>query len=242
MIDKERDAVKMMVLMNAVEFLGAGYPPNNDELQLDFVSAMMDMKSLLESNDPKAICAGGIAGYYTDSLESGTPAARAKYDYPDLYRSLEEKFLGNSCIANFLSAVADCYRGDGESIIYDRLVDKNAYVTSSPGKDRARRSLSNTPRKRGFWGSLFGCIIVVLCFINFGCGPSEPSNQEIAQGMMRSFVEETGACPTDLSAKAKKIGNGRWAVKLRAYRNGEQRTLDATAVMDKNGDVHFYTD
>ena len=49
MIDKERDAVKMMVLMNAVEFLGAGYPPNNDELQLDFVSAMMDMKSLISS-------------------------------------------------------------------------------------------------------------------------------------------------------------------------------------------------
>ena len=51
--------------------------------------------------------------------------------------------------------------------------------------------------------------------------------------LMRSFVEETGACPTDLSAKAKKIGNGRWEVKLKAYRNGEQRTLDATAVMDK---------
>lgn len=58
MIDKERDAVKMLVLMNAIEFLGAGYPPNNDELQIDFVSAMMDMKSLLESNDPRAICAG----------------------------------------------------------------------------------------------------------------------------------------------------------------------------------------
>lgn len=149
---------------------------------------------------------------------------------------------GSIPLVRHKSLVAPSISGDGESTIYDRLVDKNAYVTSSPGKDRARRSLSNTPRKRGFWGSLFGCTIVVLCFIIVGCGPSEPSNQEIAQGMMRSFVEETGACPTDLSAKAKKIGNGRWEVKLKAYRNGEQRTLDATAVMDRNGDVHFYTD
>ena len=43
MIDKERDAVKMLVLMNAIEFLGAGCPPTNDELQIDFVSVMMDV-------------------------------------------------------------------------------------------------------------------------------------------------------------------------------------------------------
>lgn len=242
MIDKERDAVKMLVLMNAIEFLGAGYPPNNDELQIDFVSAMMDMKSLLESNDPRAICAGGIAGYYTDSLESGTPAARAKYDYPDMYRELEDVFLGNPCIVNFLSAVADCYQGDGELTIHDRLVAKNAYVTSSPGKDRARRSLSNTPRRRGLWSALFGCMVVALCFANIGCGPSEPSNSEIATGMKRSFITETGACSANLNAKAKKIGEGRWAVKMTAEKDGYKRTLNATAVMDKNGDIHYYTD
>lgn len=242
MIDKERDAVKMLVLMNAVEFLGTGYPPSNDELQLDFVSAMMDMKSLLGSNDPRAICAGGIAGYYTDSLESGTPAARAKYDYPDLYSRLEDEFLGNSCIANFLSAVADCYQGDGESAIHDRLVAKNAYVASSPGKDRAMRSISNTPRKRGFWGALFGCLIISFSLVVIGCGPSEPSNSEIATGMKRSFIQQTGAFSANLDAKAKKIGDGRWAVEMTAEKDGYRRTLNATAVMDKNGNIHYYTD
>ena len=155
MVDKERDAVKMLVLMNAIEFLGAGCPPQNDELQINFLSVMMDMKSLLASNDPNAICAGGIAGYYTDSLESGTPAARAKYDYPELYSELEAQFLNNTYIRNFLSAVADCYLSDGESIIHDRLSAKGAYIASSDGKRRAMASLSNTPRKKGFWASLF---------------------------------------------------------------------------------------
>ena len=76
-----------------------------------------------------------------------------------------------------------------------------------------------------------------------GCGASEPSNEEIAQGMMRSFVRETGVQPSNLRAKAKKIGNGRWAVIMEAERyDGERRTLNATAVMDKNGDIHYYTD
>ena len=241
MIDKERDAVKMLVLMNAIEFLGAGCPPTNDELQIDFVSVMMDMKSLLESNNPRAICAGGIAGYYTDSLESGTPAARAEFDYPDMYRDLENAFLGNEHIVNFLSAVADCYQGDGESTIHDRLLAKNAYVTSSPGKERARRSLSNTPRKRGFWSAIFGSMVFVLCLVNIGCGPSEPSNSEIAAGMKKSFIRETGAYSSNLDAKAKKIGDGRWAVEMTVEKNGYKRALNATAVMDKHGDIHYHT-
>ena len=62
--------------------------------------------------------------------------------------------------------------------------------------------------------------------------------------MMRSFVNETGVNPDSLQlkAKARKIGNGRWTVTMEAERYGERHTLNATAVMDKNGDIHYYTD
>lgn len=82
--------------------------------------------------------------------------------------------------------------------------------------------------------------IIVLSFV--GCGQSEPSNAEIARGMKESFIRRTGAYSANLDAKARKIGNGRWAVQMTAERYGERRTLNATAVMDKNGDIHYYTD
>jgi hypothetical protein len=156
MIDKERDAVKMLLMMNAVQFLALDCPPNNDRLEVNVFALIPRMREVMEANDPSAICAGALAGYYTDSIEPGTPAARARTDYPKLYSELEEKFLENSCIRNFLSVVADAYRDDGEMTIYNRLVEKNAYVSSSPGKDFARGGLTITPKKRGFWSSLFG--------------------------------------------------------------------------------------
>lgn len=156
MIEKERDAVKLMLLMNAIQFLVLDCPPHSDCLEVDMISLIPQMRMVMEENEPSAICAGALAGYYTDSIEAGTPAARAHVDYPDLYAQMEIKFLGNSCIRNFLSVVADAYRDDGEPTIYNRLVAKNAYVSSSPGKDYARSGLSITPKKRGFWASLFG--------------------------------------------------------------------------------------
>ena len=76
-----------------------------------------------------------------------------------------------------------------------------------------------------------------------GCGGGDPSNKEIAQGMIRSFSHETGVPSANLKAKARKIGNGRWAVTMEEKRyDGQRRTLNATAVMDKNGDIHYYTD
>lgn len=72
-----------------------------------------------------------------------------------------------------------------------------------------------------------------------GCGPSEPAESEIANGMRRQFIMNTGAYPS--SVKAKKIGSGRWAVRTTAERYGERRSIDATAIMDKNGDIHYYT-
>ena len=85
-------------------------------------------------------------------------------------------------------------------------------------------------------------VLVGLLFVLAGCGASEPSNKEIAQGMIRSFVQETGAPVADVKAKAKKIGNGHWAVAMEVVRYGERRTLNATAVMDKNGNIHYYTE
>lgn len=156
MIEKERDAVKMLLLMNAIQFLVLDHLPHNDRLEVDMITLIPQMRMAMETDEAASICAGAIAGYYTDSIEAGTPAARASIDYPDLYARLETKFLGNDCIRNFLSVVADAYRDDGEPTIYNRLVAKNAYVNNSSGKDFARTGLSNTPKKRGFWASLFG--------------------------------------------------------------------------------------
>ena len=86
-------------------------------------------------------------------------------------------------------------------------------------------------------------IIVGLVLAMAGCGASEPSDNEIARGMVRSFSRETGIPIANLKAKAKKIGNGRWAVSMEATRyDGNRRKLNATAVMDKNGSIHYYTD
>ena len=90
------------------------------------------------------------------------------------------------------------------------------------------------------------CRIVLagLVFALAGCGTSEPSNEEVARGMMEMWIRETGvsAKSVSLKAKAKKIGNGRWRVQMVGEKNGERRTLNATAVMDENGDIHYYTD
>lgn len=85
-------------------------------------------------------------------------------------------------------------------------------------------------------------LLVVLAAVLCGCGHNEPSSREIALGMIESFANETGIDKSALAAKAKKIGNGRWAVSLRVDRYGQQRILNATAVMDGNGEIHFYTD
>ena len=156
MIEKERDAAKMLLLMNAIQFLVLDRPPHNDSLEVDMIALIPQMRMAMEEADASSTCAGALVGYYTDSIEEGTPAARAHIDYPELYARLEVKFLGNECIRNFLSVVADAYRDDGEPTIYNRLVSQNAYVANSPGKDFARSGLSITPKKRSFWASLFG--------------------------------------------------------------------------------------
>ena len=82
--------------------------------------------------------------------------------------------------------------------------------------------------------------LTTLAFV--GCGQKEPSLAEIEQGMVETFRRESGNYSDYLDAKAKRIGNGRWAVRMVGERNGVRRTLNATAVMDKNGDIHYYTE
>ncbi len=60
--------------------------------------------------------------------------------------------------------------------------------------------------------------------------------------MVETLRRGSGNCSDFLDAKAKRIGNGRWAVRMVGERNGVRRTLNATAVMDKNGDIHYYTE
>ncbi len=85
-------------------------------------------------------------------------------------------------------------------------------------------------------------LIIGSMMVLVGCGQGEPSNAEIERGMKESFMRRTGSYSANLDATARKIGNGRWAIRLTAERFGERRTLNATAVMDKNGNIHYYTD
>ena len=85
-------------------------------------------------------------------------------------------------------------------------------------------------------------LIIGAMMVLVGCGQDEPSNAEIARGMKESFMRNSGAYSANLDATARKIGNRRWAVRLTAEQFGEWRTLNATAVMDKKGDIHYYTD
>lgn len=43
-------------------------------------------------------------------------------------------------------------------------------------------------------------MLIGLVLVLAGCGASEPSNKEIAQGMIQSFVRETGIPSSNLKA------------------------------------------
>ena len=81
-------------------------------------------------------------------------------------------------------------------------------------------------------------IVAAMC----GCGPREPSLSEVERGMKESFIRQTGNFAVRLTSHARKISDGRWSVWLTVEQNGSRRTLHATAVMDKNGDLHYYVD
>lgn len=87
-----------------------------------------------------------------------------------------------------------------------------------------------------------GIFFLILAFTLSGCGRREPSIGEIERGIRRNFIVQTGVAPNALDVKVKRVGEGRWAVCLGVTQFGVHRTLNARAVMDKNGDIHYYTD
>lgn len=89
---------------------------------------------------------------------------------------------------------------------------------------------------------IFQLIVAVSLFINIvGCS-DEPSLREIEQGMISSFAREAGTSSANFSARARKIGDGRWSVQLTTWVYGQRRKLNATAVMDADGNIHYYTE
>ena len=151
MTNKEKDAAKMLLAMNAVKFLALGEPPISSSMKIapaDMMGCMMATRS----GDPKAMCAGGIVAYYMNAENAANSVAT---DYPNLYRELEDKLLGNNMFRDFLSAVADGYNADGDPVPQTRLKSKGAYVESSTGKAQVIRELGIKTSK-GFFASLFG--------------------------------------------------------------------------------------
>lgn len=151
MTSKEKDAAKMLVLLNAVRYLALDKQPISSTMKIapaDMMGCMMATKS----GDSKALCAGGIVAYYMNS-NNGSNTSLA--DYPDLYRELEERLLGNDMFRDFFSAVADGCNADGDSVPQMRLKSKGAYVESSAGKTQVSREFGIKTSK-GFFASLFG--------------------------------------------------------------------------------------
>lgn len=242
MTNKEIDAARLLLLFNAIRLVILGEPPTGPKMQIareEMMLCMMQARSI----SPEAMCVGNVIGYYShgEKLDSS-----AKYDYPGIYQRVKDIILGNECFRNFLSALADGLNRDGDNVAKQRLLEDGVYIASSPDKSTIMRELGIS--SEGEYGSSqnVGCMVPIALAIAItiigsicGCGPSEPSESEIANGMRRQFIMNTGAYPS--SVKAKKIGSGRWAVRMTAERYGERRSLDATAIMDKNGDIHYYT-
>ena len=71
---------------------------------------------------------------------------------------------------------------------------------------------------------------------------STPSSSEVARGMDRT-LSDYGVPSYRVNSRAESLGSGRWAVSsdIRMY-DGSTRTIHSTAVMDRNGDLHYYTE
>lgn len=76
----------------------------------------------------------------------------------------------------------------------------------------------------------FACLAVLL----FGCCPDEPSLSEIENGCKESLCREMGIPQSATLTRAHKIGEGRWSVRVTLIRrDGQSRSMDATAVLDE---------
>ena len=71
---------------------------------------------------------------------------------------------------------------------------------------------------------------------------TEPSIREIEMGFKQAMFGNPYESRNNLKVIVRRVSYGKWSIVCTAQRNGEQRILNATAVMDKNGDIHYYTD
>lgn len=86
---------------------------------------------------------------------------------------------------------------------------------------------------------VFACLMVLL----FGCGLDKPSLSDVENGCKEALSREMGIPQSAILTRAHKIGGGRWSVRVTLIRlDGRSRSMDATAVIDKNGDIHYYSD
>lgn len=163
--------------------------------------------------------------------------------------SMEDKRLVSAWLLSVMAA--DGRIDPRETSLYRKYQQECGLLPLSSAEaqyvlSRARSEISSTTSTSSVQNTGSGCMVPIVLLISalalgsvLGCGPSEPTESEIANGMRRQFIMNTGAYPS--SVRAKKIGSGRWAVRMTAERYGERRSLDATAIMDKNGDIHYYT-
>ena len=86
-------------------------------------------------------------------------------------------------------------------------------------------------------------LIISLVALLYGCGGDDPSISEIEEGCRTAVNRETGIPKSYISARARKIESGRWAVCYTLTRiDGKRRSSNVTAVLDENGDIHYYFD
>lgn len=78
-----------------------------------------------------------------------------------------------------------------------------------------------------------------------GCdsAPKEPSLDAVRNGCIRAFERDLGIPGSCLSATASRRGSRRWALRVTVTRfDGARRSLNVTAVLDRNGALHYYTE
>ena len=186
------------------------------------------------------ICAAAVTIHETDAImvaRQMTMKKKAALAVWLISVILADGVVRDAEVAKFRSLGRECgFPTDEVEQALNRMqAEKNRMAPQS------KASQPVSPKSSGCLVPLIALLaLTTLAFV--GCGQKEPSIAEIEQGMVETFRRESGNYSDFLDAKAKRIGNGRWAVRMVGERNGVRRTLNATAVMDKNGDIHYYTD
>ena len=82
----------------------------------------------------------------------------------------------------------------------------------------------------------------VLCGGLLGCSPSEPSLSEIEQGMIRASLSQAGGDAYDFGAKATKVTDKAWTVRITYRKDGNSYEMYGTATMNSKGKMWYRPD